>query len=490
MTNIRTCLRLAWPLVLALLIGAGVRFAWYAYTYGPDGERFVYQAHALMRGEGFLFDGRPTTLLPPGYPLLLCAVFTFHDDPFALIPVQFLLSLGSIALVYSAIAPWSKRGAALAAFAMALHPYLALKVSEVRSETWGVFLTSLLVYSISRAEQRDLAQARLGQLFSIGFLCLAVLLTVPALAFLCLALWLVVAARIRASGARLATLTLGSLALALPWQLHCYRAVGHLEPLMFGRNTGVSIPGPNAGVLNPESGFGRWTRSWMTSDTQMGVWWWSHSFASVPEDVFESEQQKRELHRLHTLACEDKVDPNLLDRAYGEAADRRYETLPLRTRVEFPLRRALLLWMEMPQLHHAQMDRIAALTPQAFQTDKAQLGTRRAWLRLAKAAWSLAVYALYLAYPAGFVVLLAKTWNDRRLVPLAVLLGVLAYTAASAYLAVCEVRRNLPLFPALLFLLAYYPTRNHFRIFPLVWRRPHALVGEHSACHETTPAEH
>lgn len=483
-------LRDLWMLVLALVLGLGVRCAWYSYAYGPDGKRFVRQAHELLHGEGFLFDtATPTTKLPPGYPVLLGVVFLVWDDPFAVVPLQFLLSLASIALVYLAIRPWSKRGAVLAALALALHPYLALKVAEVRSETLGVFLTSLLVFTISRIEYGGVSRSSTGLFFSVGALSLVIVLTVPGLSFLCLALWLALAIRVRTSPVRLAALTGGSLLLAIPWQWHCYHAVGHIEPLMYGRPTGITVPGPNAGVVNVNCGFGRWTRSWLTAEPQMAVWWWPGSFSRVPDDAFESPEQQSELHRLHDLALEDKADPITFDQVFGAAADRRFEKLPLQTYVEIPLLRACTLWTVMPQLHHAQMDRIPNLAPQSFLEDKAQLGTKRALLRYLKAVWSLVVYALYLAYSIGFCVLALKSWNDRRLVPLAILLGVFAYTAVSAYFALGEARRNLPLFPVLLFLLAYSRMQPRYRLFPLDSRESSPLVAEYATASEPAPAD-
>src|SRR5437879_5564474 len=96
------------PLLWILLATVAARAALYDFNYGPDGKRFVRQAHEIVAGEGFTSIGQPTTNVPPGYPLILIPAFFIHDDPVSAIWLNFVLSIGAVVLAYAAVRPQSK----------------------------------------------------------------------------------------------------------------------------------------------------------------------------------------------------------------------------------------------------------------------------------------------------------------------------------------------------------------------------------------------
>jgi hypothetical protein len=423
-----------------------------------------------LRGEGFVEGRGPTTTLPPGYPVFLSLAFFFWDNPPVVgLLTNFGLSFLSIWLTYAALRPRSQRYANVAAFALAAHPFLAMYVGQMSSETFGVFLVSLLVFHLSRYERAG----SLVNTFAIGFLCMAIALTSPVVVFLSAAVWLVVAFRSRQRPGQVTFLALGALVLFVPWQRHCYRAVGHLEPLLYGRATTISTTGKSAITRNSEredavnlnSGITRWIRSWLVRPTHEAIWWAPSTFDVIPADVFDSGEQRQLLGDLYrrSFLQPQTIDVNAYDKAFAAAADRRIEQRPLHFYAGLPLLRGALLWIDSPYdfAYIDWIDQVPRLTVATFRENQASVGTGRAVLRLGRAFCRAAVAGLYLAYPLGFVWLAFRTCRDRRFIPAALVLGALAYTWVSGYYAMVDCRRNLVFFPALLFLTYYLPLASH-----------------------------
>ena len=117
----------------------------------------------------------------------------------------------------------------------------------------------------------------------------------------------------------------------------------------------------------------------------------------------------------------------------------------------------MLLWMDMPQLEHAQIEYAGRLFPWAFRSDWKSLGLSRALKRFGKAAWSTTALSVYVGYPLLFLWLAARAFRspDGRLLAVVFLLAFAGYTFAAAWWAAGEPRRNLHLYPAALVLLRY-----------------------------------
>ena len=239
----------------------------------------------MLAGEGL---GNVTDL-PPGYPAFLAlsslgSAGSFDRWVACVWILQILMSLGSCYLVYAAIRPRAPRAAVVAFLGMAVSPVLARLAGYLLSETFSTFLASLLVYELSRFESRG---SDLYRSFLMGFLCVALLLTAPATLFLAFSSWCYLAWGNRRRPSNLAAMVAGSLLLMIPWQIHCYRVTGRLQPTVF---TGLARSSP----------FGLWCRTWMSTQADMGLWWHPEQFRALPDSIFSSPKQREELTTLYS----------------------------------------------------------------------------------------------------------------------------------------------------------------------------------------------
>ena len=416
-------------MTFAMLLALAVRCLLYSYDLNTDSKRYVTQAHEILGGQGFRFGSELTTLRPPGYPILLAAVFAIFDDPHAAVLVNMALSIASCYLVYAAIRPSSNILSRLALFAMAVHPLIAYRVGTLMTETEGVFLTSLLVFLISKFETGTEPPIWLS--FVTGVLCIALVLTVPPMIFLAAGVWSALAWRGRRNVIRSAGLIVGALLLFIPWQFHCLQAVGHIEPLIYGHNTNVTIAGPESGVVNASSGFCLWVQTWLKRDADRGIYWWEERFDKIPDNVFDSADEKALLREQYHAGFAGTANPMEYDRAFGDAAARRAAKHPIYCRFIVPGIRAACLYVDMPQIDHAQMDFIPRVFGQYFVSDYKSIGIVGAVVRELKSIWSLVVYLAFVSYPILFIVCAIATWRDARLIPAAIIVGTFAYTVVS-----------------------------------------------------------
>ncbi len=398
----------------------------------PDSDRFEAQADGLIMGQGFSSKGLPETALPPGYPLFLAAVSLVTRDEGVVRLVQAALAVLSCDLLFLAFANRGRRFAFLAAAALAIHPWKARLVSNVLSETLGVFLCACLVFLLSRIVKGERGAMSAT---ALGIVSMALALVTPAALVLTFSISAVVLIFALRRWWERAVLVVGTLLLFVPWQLHCVRALGN--PCWTFYSIGTYAP----------TGFGRWVRTWLLRERELYVLWDTKFFATLPTRAFDSEEQRRLLQETYLEGSQQQSDP-----AFGRAADQRLKEHPVRCRVLCPMIRAANLWVDMPQLKHIQMEYVGRLVPWSVRGNDVSLDRRRIVKRVIKAWVSTAAWVFYISYPAFFLALSARALRLRDPIGIAIIAGVVAYIAAAAYTGMMESRRNYPFFPALLYL--------------------------------------
>jgi len=435
--------------LLIVVAAIAVRLLLYSPVFSPDGERYSDQARDLLAHRGYIDDdGDPEVGLPPGYPLFLAVLFAI--DGLTLVRIaQIALSSAAALLVWAALRPWSARAALIAGLIVALHPWIAAASAAILSETFALFVCSLLVYLLSVIETK---RGNALTFFDFGALCVALLMITPATMFLTFALFVYVAAKgagRRAQGAdgvpeaarvsagqspaprplrpapSLFWLTAGALAIMIPWQAQSWIARHRVTPTVF--------------VWQFRDPVTVWTRTWTLRERELHVRWHPRDLAAAPPRAFRSAAERASLLAAARTQSDEQYESTLHDLgAATEAAE------PLRVNVVYPAARAALLWLDMPQLGHAQMEYVAHMQRSG--------NARRDVLRLGKVIVSTLGFAIY----AGVAVtLLVLALRRRALAPALIVVTVAIYTAISAYYGDGEARRNLTFYPALLFAAFY-----------------------------------
>jgi hypothetical protein len=448
------------PLVWCSLLAIAVQYCVSGFRpteYG-DSSRYIQQAEWLVAGEGYLGKEIWTasgtgigseTKLPPGYPVFLAGVLCVTGSGERFLPavraLQILMSLGTCYLVYFAVRPRSER-LALSAFVLLATSFSLVRMSQhVMSETLAVFLIGVLVWLISRVETRG-GSSLLA--ISVGFSCVAALLTAPATIVLGFSVWCYALWRLRKQWRNMASLTMGSLLLMVPWQLHCYRATGQFQPTVFGSMRGW------------HSGFTLWYRTWAWKKSDLFVFWRPQPFRDLPSDVFASEEQRARLTALNERVMDpvgfrlNRRDPDV-DQAFREAAEERIARAPWRFYVCLPLTRTATLWFHcevwdewcVPLLNRF------SFTKPILEGDSVVHVTIRTMVGVLCVA---AINAVQFALVAILVLVGVHSIRHCKPMPLLILFSVLVYTVVSAVSALGELRRDYPFYPAILFVLFYF----------------------------------
>ncbi len=411
-------------------VALALALAFFDATPTPDGARFARQAAELRAGQGFLWEGAPSTRLPPGYPFFLALLPAM--SPAARGGVNVALWTLACALLHVALRPAGAHAARLGALALAANPWAARLSSYPMSEPLALaLLVSLLLCARPGHDRAGLATIPVAARAAlVGLLASAVSLTAPGLSVLAAGVLAVALWRSRAQPAVVVTLLLGAALPMLPWQLHCLRATGHVEWLVVGR------------ADNFDAGRGLWARTWLLRESELSHVWHAQRIADAPARAFRDAAEREWLTRAAQTG-----DVAALDQALAVAA--RARRAPLRS-ASLTAARALLLWTDMPALGHLQPAWVGRFSPATWRADVAQVGARRALLRLAKALTCTLAQAAYAAYALALAVLAWRGLRARDALSAAVLIGTLAYTLVSAHTALGEARRNLPFTAALL----------------------------------------
>ena len=410
---------------LVIAVAVATQLIVFAPMFSPDGTRFIAQARDLLAGNGFRTDGQLETRLPPGYAIFVALLLPLGGIGVIRL-AQAVLFASSASLLYFALRPSGTRRALIVSVVFAANPWLAYRAGAILSESLGMFFCALLMWLLARLESRPGTTAAIA----FGVVSVALILTSPATIALCFLLFLYVVVKRR----QLAAATFaGALLLMIPWQIHSYRAIGRVSPLVYANALGNEIE--------------PWTRSWVLRERDLWFRWHPNEIAAAPPRAFASEDQRTRLIDASRHLNEAQLI-DLLQRAGREAR----ASQPLRYDVVLPALRATLLWVDMPQLKHAQIEYAGRFM---IIRDGRTVGWPRAILRFAKALLSTAGLLIYIGFPLAFAIVAWRAFRCGHIAPLCILSGILIYTLISAWLAEGEARRNFVFYPARAFAAFY-----------------------------------
>lgn len=425
----------------AVLLAAQLATHW-TVILTPDSHRFLAQARSILDGRGFGVNGVPETSLPAVYPLFLALLLRAGLAPERIPIVQVGILLAAAATLHFAVRPRGRVAAALAVLLLVVNPWIVRQSGYLMSETLSVLLSSVAVLLLVRCRE---ALGRPALAFAAGAASTALLLSSPAhlFVFAALAVGGVLATWRRPTG--VVSFLAGIVLVMLPWQLHCIAATGRPVPTVFT---------PRFRFVGDGQGFGLWLRTWQLRPRDFEMYWRGGDVRLAPPRAFRDERDRRVL----TAATAGRpIGSPESARAFRQSARETISQAPLRFYVGMPAARAALLWADMPQIEHAQIEYAGRLLPATFRADWKAFGLSRALQRLAKAAWSTMALAAFVGYPLLFLLLAARALRTPQGRPeaLVFLLAFAGYTLAAAWWAAGEPRRNLHLYPVALVLLRH-----------------------------------
>jgi hypothetical protein len=418
-------------LAAGLLLLAGLLFRVALSREAPltaDSDRFLAQAHDLSEVTPWVLPGDLFSVLPPGYPLFIRTLGWIRPGIPFLHGVQFLLSVGTLLLVWLAGRRRSRTAALVALAALAFNPWLARQQALVMSETLGVFLVAVTVL-LWPAPGRPLSPL---SAFALGALAAAASLVTPAAAFVAIPVLGVLAWRNCRSVAVLGPAAAGIFVLLAPWQVYLLEKTGRMEPL----------------VLRPigsgRTGLQIWLRTWSTTPQDKWVWWSREARGEIPERALGLGPERAPILKALDEAPTDRARYDMgssYDEAFREAARARRTEHPVLFWIGLPLARSIALWLD-----YRSMIGVPAYLREAGGFARASYWATHV------AFWSVNLVTLGL-FAWGAV----RAFRKRDALLLAIVAGVVAYSLASAASAIGEFRRNLTLEPALALLVCALP---------------------------------
>ena len=177
---------------------------------------------SLARGDGFVEDGKPTTVRPPVYPLFLASVYKiFGHSPAAARWIQIVLSaLAAVFIFWTARLLFDEKTALCAGLSLGIYPPLVVYSAIIGSETLFIFFLSLFLYILTRARMGSSIKPYILSGVTLGLtnLCRSTLSLYP-LFFLALLFPLKGA---RKETMKILTLAAVSLAVMSPWTIRNY----------------------------------------------------------------------------------------------------------------------------------------------------------------------------------------------------------------------------------------------------------------------------
>jgi 4-amino-4-deoxy-L-arabinose transferase-like glycosyltransferase len=237
---------------LILVVALALRVAWVVCVHPDpvldgrfdDTAWYRVAAHYVANGDGYVnpYTGTPTAAWPPGYPMLLGAIFKlFGEGVYQVAALNIALSLATIVVVYAIAARLFDRPTAIiAAAALAVWPGQIYFTSLSLSEPLFTFLFALavlLLLAVPSARRR-----RLPMIAAFGaVVALAALTRGQALLLLPLAvvLWVTISRRWKAAigwGMLAAFVTAAAIA---PWVMRNEQKLG--SPVIIATNLGPNV---------------------------------------------------------------------------------------------------------------------------------------------------------------------------------------------------------------------------------------------------------
>ncbi len=434
-------------LIACNVIAALVIWIAYAAVSTPDTLRFFGQASSLVEGNGYKTVGVPETFLPPGYPVFIAIVKYFGGNEFTVRALQICLALMSCNLVFFAIRPYSRRAAIVATFAMAIHPQAARLVGYLLSETFGLFLCSVLVFTFSRIEQ--------GYRGFINYLLFGVVLialprTSPATIVLSVAIggYVLYKLLIKRLPMHAVVMVIGVSSLLIPWQVHCINSTGSVCSTLYSSNVIQRLD-------NSPNVIYYWFRTWAHGERDLPVIWRS-DVKAIPERAFRSEEEK--IYILEAISEKNTQTNSTGHILLNESADKFVAQNRFLFYVGLPMIRSFNLWFDMMQIDHVQMEYVGRFFSKKIIEDYVEVGPIHTFQRILKSFASTFVYLIYISYPVFFLVITCYGLIKKEAIIILIGSSILAYTLISGFVAHGESRRNVVFLPAILYLLRFVPT--------------------------------
>ena len=370
-----------WAIVaLALAAGAVMRLLMLRHLPQITGDTLLYGnlAKNLLHGRFAITDGsgvaHATLIRLPGYPLFLAACFRVFgvDNYTAVSLVQIAMELADCLLLAAFVRRIFSTSAALWALALAsLCPFTASYAVAPLTETPTLFAMALALWSVARFRDRPTWPSALA--FTLAVTFAALLRPDGALVAITLAPALIPTflgrnplshpnassprATATLSRSKLARMAATCVLLALlpfaVWTVRNERVFHVFEPLAprYATDPGES----------PNPGWQRWMKTWCldfvsTNDVYWNIPGGPFDLSKLPARAFDSPQQYAE-----TAALADAYNDNgqdispELDARFGQLADERVHSHPLRYYLWLPLGRMADMWLR-PRVENLNID--------------------------------------------------------------------------------------------------------------------------------------
>jgi hypothetical protein len=441
--------------------------------YSWDSFRFLTQAASMLNGGGFQRMGVAETMLPPGYPVFLMALLSASGSHVFIAAAQLVLSTASCYLVYFSLQQKSKLIAALAALGMAVCPMTGRLSQLLLSETLGVFLSCVVVWLLSRYARRQLA---VSGFFLLGAAGSVLLLTSPAVLFLVYALLLSIVWRSRLS-LKSAMVLAGAGVALLPWFTFCIKHDGRVYPTILKPADSLGSSGRTAWLMSwslrcedqfrnrtPDHAFGspdnkRRIQEAFSASKKSGMTWdaWMRLIKS-PEFGQLAAQGK-----ISTLKGSGVDDVTV--QALGALGAAHRDAHPVDHHLIKPAVRGLMLWLEPGRFSMGTADQLIQKMRDVMPPSRGDPGARNRCgagglaRRLIAGAGSAFLLVLPGLYAITFALLAVFSMRRTDLISCSILIGVVLYTAISAYFVDVQPRRNVVFYPFLFYLATYLPAR-------------------------------
>jgi 4-amino-4-deoxy-L-arabinose transferase-like glycosyltransferase len=295
-------------LTLPILLFAGallVRILFNVYVIGldtpavdsfSDWKEYDAVGLSIANGSGFSLNNTPYTIHPPGYPLLLGAIYAICGHSYAAVKmVQSVLgALTCVLILMIGERLFERRVGVIAAAIAACYPFLVFYTGILMSETLFVFLSTSFMYALVRLREAHtgLWVVFAGMILGMMNLTRPVTLLLPAVLFF----WAWTEFGTKTRGAAIAGVIAVVMAVTiLPWTVRNYVVAGSVIPVvtthwvtLYGANNRTIIQNPEAvgGWVDPEP---------MTEEGYRAAY-----FAFVRDYLFHEpiELVKLELHKL------------------------------------------------------------------------------------------------------------------------------------------------------------------------------------------------
>jgi hypothetical protein len=201
-------------------------------------------AHSLLHQHAFAADNRLTMFRPPGYPLVLAAIYQLVDSPMAAKLVNCVALAASAYLVVRLSQRLYPCRAALAALAVLCYPLFLYAASTLYPQTIGGFLLLAIILQLSDK------QGRAWHAFAGGVLVGVLCLLIPSFLYILPLFGLYVMyerrSRLKTLLLHASMLGLGAAAIIAPWTIRNAIQFGAFVPI--SGNSGYNLALGNSAI--------------------------------------------------------------------------------------------------------------------------------------------------------------------------------------------------------------------------------------------------